>query len=309
LRDEIELVKGASHTFDKQAYLQGKQTPVCFGSAIQNFGVRELLNTFVDNAPAPQPRQTTTESISPEHPNFSGFVFKIQANMDPAHRDRMAFLRICSGTFKKGMRVMQGRLGKTVQLNNALTFMAGDRAHTDVAYPGDIIGLHNHGTIQIGDSFSEKTPIQFLGVPNFAPELFRLVRLADPLKSKALQKGLIELSEEGATQLFRPLRNNDLILGAVGVLQFDVVAFRLQHEYNVNCKYEAVSIVIARWIQADDPKKLDEFKRLNQQYLALDSSGCLTYLAPSMVNLQLTMERYPDITFQSTREHHIELTD
>ncbi len=303
LRDEIELVKGASHTFNREAFLTGKQTPVCFGSAIQNFGVRELLDVFVDNAPPPQPRETTTTLVSPDTPTFSGFVFKIQANMDPAHRDRMAFLRVCSGRYQKGIRVQQVRTGKTVQLNNALTFMAGDREQTAIAYPGDIIGLHNHGTIQIGDSFAEGNPVQFLGVPNFAPELFRLVRLADPLKSKALQKGLIELSEEGATQLFRPLHNNELILGAVGILQFDVVAFRLKHEYNVNCKYETTSVVTARWVECDDAKHLAEFKRKAGNHLAVDSSGCLTYLAPSMVNLNLVMERWPDVQFRDTREH------
>lgn len=305
LRDEIELVKGASHTFDKSAFLAGKQTPVCFGSAIQNFGVRELLDVFVDNAPPPQSRDTTAETISPEASTFSGFVFKIQANMDPAHRDRMAFLRVCSGRYHKGIRVQQTRTGKTVQLNNALTFMAGDREQTEEAYPGDIIGLHNHGTIQIGDSFAEGKPIQFLGVPNFAPELFRLVRLADPLKNKALHKGLIELSEEGATQLFRPLHNNELILGAIGILQFDVVAFRLQHEYNVKCKYETTSVVTARWVDCDDPKQLAEFKRKAGNHLALDSSGCLTYLAPSMVNLNLVIERWPDVQFRDTREHYV----
>ncbi|MCD6055122.1 MAG: peptide chain release factor 3 [Gammaproteobacteria bacterium] len=305
LRDEIELLKGASHVFDRAAFLAGKQTPVCFGSAIQNFGVRELLDTFVENAPSPQPRETTTEIVDPEDPSFSGFVFKIQANMDPAHRDRMAFVRVCSGIYQKGIRVYQTRSNKMVQLNNALTFMADDRSHAQEAYPGDIIGLHNHGTIQIGDSFSQVKPLQFLGVPNFAPELFRLVRLADPLKSKALHKGLMELSEEGATQLFKPLHNNDLILGAVGVLQFDVVAFRLEHEYKVNCKYETVSVAAARWISAEDPKKLEEFKRKAGNYLALDSSGCLTYLAPSMVNLNLTRERWLDIQFRDTREHHV----
>ena len=306
LRDEIELVKGASHVFNKADFLAGKQTPVCFGSAIQNKGINQLLDHFVEYAPMPQPRATTTEqSVCPSDPHFSGFVFKIQANMDPAHRDRIAFLRVCSGTYQKGIKVLQKRTSKTMTFNNVLTFMAGDREQADIAYPGDIIGLHNHGTIQIGDSFSQGEPVQFLGVPNFAPELFRLVRLSDPLKSKALQKGLIELSEEGATQLFRPLNNNQLILGAVGILQFDVVAFRLKHEYNVNCLYESTSVVLARWVQASCPKQLAQFKQKAANHLALDSSGCLTYLAPSMVNLNLTIERWPDLQFRDTREHHV----
>ncbi len=223
--------------------------------------------------------------------------------MDPKHRDRVAFMRLCSGTFKKGMKVNHLRLGKEIQLSQALTFMAGEREHADVAYPGDIIGLHNHGTIQIGDTFSQGETLKFSGIPNFAPELFRLVRLRDPLKSKALLKGLIQLSEEGATQVFRKLNSNDLILGAVGVLQFDVVADRLKHEYKVDCIYEAVSVGAARWVSCDDEKVLTKFKERAYDHLAIDGSEHLTYLAPSRVNLTMTEERYPEIEFLSTREH------
>ncbi len=303
LRDEIELVKGASHVFNLEKYLSGKLTPVYFGSAINNFGIKELLDDFASYAPGPMPRATVERSVRPEEEKFSGFVFKIQANMDPKHRDRIAFLRICSGAYKKGMKLSHLRLSKEVQIANALTFMAGDRTHAESALAGDIIGLHNHGTIRIGDTFSEGEILKFIGIPNFAPELFRLVRLNDPLKSKALMKGLIELSEEGATQVFRPLNSNQLILGAVGVLQFDVVAHRLKHEYNVDCLYEPVSVSSARWVYANDPKAMEEFRIKAFDNLALDGSDTLIYLAPTRVNLSLAMERHPKVEFSATREH------
>ncbi|AHE66821.1 peptide chain release factor 3 [Legionella oakridgensis] len=303
LRDEIELVQGASHAFDLNAYLAGKMTPVYFGSAINNFGIKELLDDFAQYAPAPMPRATQERLVSPEELTFSGFVFKIQANMDPKHRDRIAFLRICSGAYKKGMKLNHLRLGKEVQIANALTFMAGDRSHTEIAMAGDIIGLHNHGTIRIGDTFTQGELLKFTGIPNFAPELFRLVRLTDPLKSKALIKGLIELSEEGATQVFRPLNSNHLILGAVGTLQFDVVAHRLKHEYKVDCIYEAVSISCARWVHSEDEKAMTEFRTKAFDHLALDGSDTLTYLAPTRVNLSMAEERYPKVQFSATREH------
>jgi peptide chain release factor 3 len=303
LREEIELVKGASHAYDQSAFLAGKLTPVFFGSAINNFGVRELLEAFANYAPAPQPRQTTERLVEPSEENFSGFIFKIQANMDPAHRDRMAFLRVCSGKYEKGMKMRQVRIGRDVQISNALTFMASEREQVEQAWPGDIIGLHNHGTIQIGDSFSQGENLKFTGIPNFAPELFRLVRLKDPLKTKALQKGLLQLSEEGATQVFRPLNSNELVLGAVGALQFDVVAYRLKAEYSVTCSYENVQVVTARWLHCEDAKRLEEFKAKNFDNLALDHNDNLTYLAPTRVNLNLTMERWPEIEFLATREH------
>lgn len=302
-RDEIELVKAASNAFHLKDYLHGTLTPVFFGSAMNTFGVRELLDDFVQYAPAPQPRITTTRIVENSEEKFSGFVFKIQANMDPAHRDRIAFLRIVSGEYKPGIKLHHVRLNKTVQINQALTFMAGSREHAELAVAGDIIGLHNHGTIQIGDTFTQGEDIQFLGIPNFAPELFRTVRLADPLKQKALLKGLMQLSEEGATQVFRPIHSNDIILGAVGVLQFDVVAYRLQDEYNVQCKYDNADTVTARWIVCNDKNKLDAFKTECARYLALDNAGLLTYLATSKVNLELAMERWKEIEFRDTREH------
>jgi len=303
LRDELELVQGASLPFDKEAYLAGKQTPVFFGSAVNNFGVQPLLDFFVEHAPAPRPRATTTREVAPEEETFSGFVFKIQANMDPQHRDRVAFLRICSGRYESGMKAFHVRTGKEVKLANALTFMASDREIADVAWPGDVIGLHNHGTISIGDTFSAGEPLFFTGIPNFAPELFRRARLRDPLKLKQLQKGLAQLSEEGATQFFRPLMSNDLILGAVGMLQFDVVAYRLKDEYGVDASFEPVQVATARWIHGGTPKKLEEFREKNAMNLALDAAGQLVYLAPTRVNLQLTMERWPDLEFAATREH------
>ena len=241
LRLEMELVQGASHPLDLEAYLAGRQTPVFFGSAINNFGVQELLDAFVQYAPAPRPRRTTQRPVDPEEETFTGFVFKIQANMDPAHRDRIAFLRVCSGSYKKGMKMRHVRLGKTVQISNALTFQAAERYDVEEAFPGDIIGLHNHGTIQIGDTFTEGEDLKYEGIPYFAPELFRRVVLRDPLRMKALAKGVVQLSEEGATQVFRPLKNNDLILGAVGMLQFDVAAYRLKDEYGVDAVVEPVS--------------------------------------------------------------------
>jgi len=296
-------VLGASHPFDLQAYRAGQQTPVFFGSAVNNFGVQLLLDFFVEHAPPPQARATTTRTVKPDEAKLSGFVFKIQANMDPQHRDRVAFMRICSGTFSGGMKAFHTRTGKDMKLANALTFMASDREIVEQAFAGDVIGIHNHGTIAIGDTFTEGEPLAFTGIPNFAPELFRRARLKDPLKIKQLQKGLAQLSEEGATQFFRPLMSNDLILGAVGVLQFDVVAYRLRDEYGVESGFEAVGVTTARWIHCDDPKKLEEFRERNAMNLALDAAGELVYLAPSRVNLQLTQERWPSVRFAATREH------
>ncbi len=303
LREELELVEGASHPFDPAKYLSGEQTPVFFGSAVNNFGVQLLLDFFVEHAPAPKPRETTGREVAAYEPKLTGFVFKIQANMDPMHRDRVAFMRICSGKFTAGMKAFHVRSGKEMKLANALTFMASDREIAESGWPGDVIGLHNHGTISIGDSFSEGEAITFTGIPNFAPELFRRARLRDPLKLKQLQKGLAQLSEEGATQFFRPLMSNDLILGAVGTLQFDVVAYRLKDEYGVDAAFEPVGVVTARWIRCDDAKKLEQFRDKNATNLAIDAAGELVYLAPTRVNLQLAQERAPDVAFLATREH------
>ena len=324
LRDEVELVRGASHPLDAGAYLAADLTPVFFGSALNNFGVRELLETFVELAPPPGPRtallgtrasrpQTelvpspgprTAEQriVAPGEERFSGFVFKVQANMDPQHRDRIAFLRVTSGRYRRGMRIRHVRTGKDVQVANAITFMARERDRVEDACAGDVIGLPNHGTIRIGDTFSQGEALRFTGVPSFAPELFRRVVLRDPLRLKALQKGLDQLSEEGAAQVFRPLATNDLILGAVGMLQFDVVAWRLRHEYGVESRYEPVDVTTARWVGSGDPARLEAFRRRNDSRLAFDGAGNLAYLAPTMVNLNLAAERWPDIEFRATRE-------
>jgi peptide chain release factor 3 len=302
-REQIEFVRGATHQFDLEEYLAGRMTPVFFGTALGNFGVREMLDGFVEWAPTPRARATHDRVVEPSEEKFSGFVFKIQANMDPKHRDRIAFMRICSGTYSQGMKVKHVRLGKDVKIADAVTFMAGDRSAVDEAIAGDIIGLHNHGTIQIGDTFTEGEDLKFTGIPHFAPELFRRIRLKDPLKMKQLQKGLQQLSEEGSTQVFFPLNNNDIVVGAVGVLQFEVVAYRLKDEYKVEAIYEPVNVNTARWCECDDSKKLEEFKRKCAENLALDGGGHLTYLAPSRVNLSLTQERHPDVIFRATREH------
>ncbi|MEM7195751.1 MAG: peptide chain release factor 3, partial [Pseudomonadota bacterium] len=301
-REEMELVQGASHAFDEDAYLQGELTPVFFGSALNRLGTDELMDNFVQYAPPPQPRDTDKRSVVATEPGFSGFVFKIQANMDPAHHDRVAFLRITSGQFEKGMKVRHVRAEKTMAVHNAHTFLAARRDQAEIAYAGDILGLHNHGTIQIGDTFTEGEVLKFAGIPNFAPELFRRVRLRDPLRAKALQKGLIQLSEEGATQVFRPLLGNEMVLGAVGVLQFDVVAHRLQTEYNVECSFEAVPVTTARWINFKNPSDESEFRRKNESNLSLDGADALAYIAPNRANLQLAMERWPDVEFRTTRE-------
>jgi peptide chain release factor 3 len=302
LRDDTELLQGASHRFDVDAYRRGELTPVFFGSAINNFGVQELLDYFVEFAPPPLPHQAITRRVDPDEDKFTGFIFKIQANMDPQHRDRIAFLRICSGTYRKGMKVRHVRIARDVQIANALTFLASERGHVEEACTGDIIGLHNHGTIRIGDTFTQGEDLKFTGIPNFAPELFRRALLRDPLRMKALQKGLDQLCEEGATQLFRPLRNNDLILGAVGILQFDVVAHRLKVEYGVECRFEPVAVATARWIECRDEKMAQRFRAKAFDNLAEDQAGALVYIAPTRVNLDLTMEKWPEVRFHAIRE-------
>ena len=302
-REEIELVKGACPTLSLDDYLAAKQTPVFFGSAIANFGVKELLDEFITHAPAPLPRASEQRVVEPTEDALTGFVFKIQANMDPGHRDRIAFMRICSGEYRKGIRTLHVRSGKEMKIPEAITFMAADRQHAETAYAGDIIGIHNHGTINIGDSFSEGEELRFTGIPNFAPEIFRRAVLKDPLRLKALQKGLAQLCEEGATQLFKPMRNNDLILGAVGPLQFEVVAHRLKDEYNVECQFDTVNVATARWVECADDKMLSDFQVKAHDHLALDHGGRLVYIAPTRVNLNLTEERWPEIRFLKTREH------
>ena len=306
---EVELIKEAMPAFDQEAFLAGHQSPVFFGSAINNFGIQEILNSLIDWAPAPKGRDATVREVMPDEEKFSGFVFKIQANMDPKHRDRIAFLRVCSGRFERGMKMKHLRINRDIAASSVVTFMSHDRELVEEAYAGDIIGIPNHGNIQIGDSFSEGEQLAFTGIPFFAPELFRSVRIKNPLKMKQLQKGLQQLGEEGAVQVFKPHSGADLILGAVGVLQFEVVTARLAAEYGVEAVFDSASIWSARWVSCDDKKKLAEFEKANAGNLSIDAGGNLAYLAPNRVNLGLTQERWPDIVFHETREHAVNLND
>jgi peptide chain release factor 3 len=308
MRNETELVAGAGASFDLAAFLAGKQTPVFFGSGVNNFGVREILRALVDWAPPPAPREAETargetRPVAPDEPAFTGFVFKIQANMDPNHRDRIAFFRVCSGQYTPGMKVKHRRTGKEMKLANAVTFMANERARMEEAFAGDIIGIHNHGNLQIGDVLTEGEALTFKGIPYFAPELFSRARLRDPLKAKQLQKGLRQLGEEGAVQVFEPLADTSALLGAVGQLQFEVVEHRLKSEYGVDALFERAGIHTARWVTCDNNAHLAEFVNSNQGRLARDVDGNLVYLADNHVNLALTMERWPKVQFHATREH------
>jgi peptide chain release factor 3 len=310
LKMQVELVKGASHPYDLDAFLAGTQTPVFFGSAINNFGVREILNALLDWAPAPRSRDAMVRTVESTEPAFSGFVFKIQANMDPAHRDRIAFLRVCSGKFERGMKIQHLRINREIRVNNVVTFMAASREQVEVAYAGDIIGLPNHGNMQIGDSFSEGEPLQFTGIPYFAPDFFRAVRIRNPLKVKQLHKGLQQLGEEGAVQVFKPVSGGDLILGAVGVLQFEVVASRLQNEYGVDAVFEGTSTTCARWVtvkEGEDKRLLVDFENALAHNVSYDAANNMAYLSPNNVNLRLTEERWPKLTFHTTREHAVKL--
>lgn len=302
LRSDVELIRGAGQKFQVDQFLEGKQTPVFFGSAINNFGVQEILDALIRWAPSPLPRDGGTRIVAPDEAAFSGFVFKIQANMDPQHRDRIAFLRICSGRYRPGLRAWHERTNKEFRISNALTFMAQERHRLDDAVAGDIIGIHNHGQLSIGDVLTEGEQLRYSGIPYFAPELFRRVRLRDPLKTKQLQRGLLELGEEGLVQVFTPLLGGEAILGVVGPLQFDVVAGRLLSEYKVQAAFEPASIFTARWIQCSDPVMLKEFRENNTHRLATDASGALTFLAPSSAVLAVTQEKWPAIEMRSTRE-------
>jgi peptide chain release factor 3 len=298
---EIELIQGITPEFDLEDFLTGKQTPVFFGSAINNFGVQNLLDGFVKYAPAPRGVLTESREVKSSEEKFSGFIFKIQANMDPKHHDRLAFMRIVSGKYQKGMKALQVATGKQIKIANAITFLSSDRNIADEAVAGDVIGIFNHGGIIIGDTFTSGEKLKFKGIPNFAPEIFKRVVLKDPLKAKALQKGLDQLSEEGAVQVFRPTHNSDQVLGAVGVLQFDVTAHRLKHEYGVECDFEAVGISAMRWVKGED-KDITKLKSTTTG-VALDSYQSWCYLAPSSVNLNLTIERHPNLEFLDSKEH------
>ena len=303
LRDEIELVQGAGEPFNEQAFLAGTQSPVLFGSAINNFGVREILAALSAWAPPPQPREAVQRTVQSDEPKFTGFVFKIQANMDPNHRDRIAFMRVCSGRYEPGIKTQHVRLKRQMKIVNAVTFMANERALTESAVAGDILGIHNHGQLQIGDTLTEGEQLSFKGIPYFAPELFQRPRLKDPLKAKQLNKGLRELGEEGAIQVFESMVDSSLLLGAVGQLQFEVVSQRLATEYSVTAGFETANVQAARWVTCADAQMLADFTRANVARLGHDVDGNLVYLADTRVNMQFTQERWPKVTFHSTREH------
>jgi peptide chain release factor 3 len=303
LRHDVELIRSASSPFDLESFLAGQQSPVFFGSGINNFGVREILQALVEWAPPPQPRDGSSRMVAPAEQAFTGFVFKIQANMDPRHRDRIAFFRVCSGRYQPAMKVRHLRIGREMKLGNVITFMANERVASDDAVAGDIIGIHNHGQLQIGDTLTEGEALAFKGIPYFAPELFRVTRPRDPFKAKQLQKGLQELGEEGAIQVFERAWNNTLLLGAVGELQFDVVADRLAREYKVDALYDAANIATARWLTFPDAATHRNFENETSASMATDVDGNPVFLAANKYILQVTMERWAKVGFHTTREH------
>ena len=302
LRDEIELLEAAGDKFSREDYLLGKIAPLFFGSALNNFGVQTLLEALIDLAPPPQARKAKQRAVQPDETSFSAFIFKIQANMDPAHRDRVAFMRICSGRFERNMKAFNVRLGRAHRLGRPTQFMAQDRSLVDEAFAGDIVGIHDPGTFSIGDSLSEGETINFTGIPVFAPEHFARVVLADPLKSKQLNKGLDQLSEEGAVQVFRPNHGNDQYLGVVGPLQFDVVNYRIQAEYGVKVRFEPLPFAMARWIVSDDKGALDSFVNTNSQNICYDQHNKPTMLIDQPWRLGLLQERNPKIKFLAASE-------
>jgi peptide chain release factor 3 len=300
---DADLVRDAGTAFERGAFLAGRQTPVFFGSAINNFGVQEVLDALVDFAPPPASREAAQREVAPTEPAFSGVVFKIQANMDPSHRDRVAFVRVCSGRFERGMRLTNCRTGRDLRTSNAVSFLSQRRETVDEAYAGDIIGIPNHGTISLGDTLTEGEPLQFGGLPFFAPELFRRAELANPIKAKQLRTGLQQLSEEGAIQIFNPHSGGFPILAAVGALQFDVAAHRLEHEYGVELRLMPVDYAIARWVSASDPLELKRFIDRFAHRIAHDAAGVPAYLASTTAELSVTEERWPGIEFHALREH------
>lgn len=300
---EVDLIKNAMPAFNKEAFLAGHQSPVFFGSAINNFGVREILNTLVELAPSPGSRKALQREVSPAENKFSAVVFKIQANMDPAHRDRVAFLRICSGHFQRGMKLKICRNGKEVRTNNALSFLSQRRDILDEAFPGDIIGLPNHGLLRLGDTLTEGEQLQFTGLPFFAPEIFRMVESADPLRSKQLRTGLMQLGEEGAIQVFRPMTGGTMLLGAFGQLQFEVVSHRLQTEYGAEVRLLPARYNLARWVSSDDPVALKKFIQENIHRMAEDVVGASVFLASHKSELDVAQQRWESIHFHALREH------
>ncbi|MFC3684938.1 peptide chain release factor 3 [Hydrogenophaga luteola] len=306
-KDELELVEGASPAFDKDAFLNGQQTPMLFGSAVNNFGVREVLDALVDLAPQPGAKAAIQRVVEPVEPKFSGVVFKIQANMDPAHRDRIAFVRCASGHFERGMRLKVVRSGKELRPNTVVSFLSQRRELLDEAFAGDIIGIPNHGVLQLGDTLTEGEALQFTGLPFFAPEIIRSVEVADPLKTKQLRAGLTQLGEEGAIQVFRPIAGTVLLLGAVGQLQFEVVAHRLEHEYGVRARIMGSNYNVARWVtcapEDGGEQELKRFMDANAHRVALDAVDAPTVLLDHMATLRAVEANWPKIKFHAMREH------
>ncbi len=302
-RQEIELIRGASPRFDHDAFLAGIQTPVFFGSAINNFGVREVLDALIELAPPPGSRRAFQRQVQPGETRFSGVVFKIQANMNPAHRDRIAFVRVCSGRFERGMNLRVVRNGKDIRTNSVVSFLSQRRELLETAYPGDIIGIPNHGTLQLGDTLTEGEQLQFTGLPFFAPEIFQTVEIADPMRSKQLKLGLIQLGEEGAIQVFRPHSGGPLLLGAIGTLQFEVVAHRLKHEYGVEARLAPAKYQLARWVTSANSRELKQFIEANAHRVAYDAVDAPTFLASFGAELSVAEESWDAIQFHKMREH------
>jgi peptide chain release factor 3 len=302
LREEVEMARGLCPAFSLEDYREGHMTPIFFGSALNNFGVRELLDGLVELAPPPRPQKTETREVEPEEEQVSGFVFKIQANMDPKHRDRIAFVRLCSGRFERGMKLRHIRSGKTMAIHNPVLFMARDRELAEEAWAGDIIGIPNHGVLRIGDALTEGEDLRFTGIPSFAPELLKKVRTEDPMKAKHLGRALMQLAEEGAAQTFRPTIGNEWIVGVAGALQFDVLADRVRTEYNIDVHFEGTSLFTARWVEADDPNQLKKFINANHGALAEDHNGAPVFLARNAWHLKKTTEDFPAIRFLKTKE-------
>ena len=298
------LAREACPAFDRQSYAEGHMTPVFFGSALRGFGVHGLLDGLIANAPAPRPQPADPRLIEPGEDRVTGFVFKVQANMDKNHRDRIAFVRLCSGKFKRGMKLKQIGTGKTLGVHNPIFFFAQDRALAEEAWPGDIIGVPNHGTLRVGDTLSEAEEIRFTGIPDFAPEILRRVVLADPMKAKHLQRALEDLAEEGVTQVFRPVLGSDWYVGVVGQLQLDVLATRIEGEYGVKLRFEAAGFASARWLTAEDPRQLDRLESKIGSQMARDREGRPVFLARNAFDLNRTREDWPEIAFHATRERH-----
>lgn len=302
LREETEIIREVYPSFDKEAYLAGELSPVFFGSAVNNFGVKEMLDCFVDIAPFPMPRTTEERQVSPQESGFSGFIFKIHANMDPKHRDRIAFLRVCSGQFERNTNYLHVRKGKQMKFANPTAFMASKKSIVEEAYPGDIVGLYDSGNFKIGDTLTAGENLHFKGIPSFSPEQFRYVNNADPMKSKQLAKGLEQLMDEGVAQLFTREENGRKIIGTVGALQFDVIQYRLEHEYGASVTYEPLNLYKACWITCDDEQKLKEFARKRQREMAFDKHGQHVFMAESAWMLKMAQENFPDIQFHFKSE-------